>query len=94
MNVTTNLRPIAALVFVGGWVMAIAAYFIIGTETCATTDVPLVGAIETCTDTTSTVIVIVVAIGFAATVGSLALLVLSHVVDSLREIEANTRKER
>lgn len=79
-RVARLLRPIAAVVFFGGWAFAIAAFFIVGTETCAETQVPLVGAVQTCTDTTLTVLVIVATIGFAATVGSLVLWALSYAV--------------
>jgi hypothetical protein len=86
------LRPVAALVFVAGWAVAIISFFAIGTETCVTTQVPLVGGIETCQDTTSTAIIIVVAIGFGSTIAAVLLFALSHVLSVIEGIEANTRR--
>lgn len=78
------LRPVSVLLFVGGWAFAIASYFIVGTETCASSQVPLVGAIETCADTTSTTYVIVAAIGFSATIGALILWTMSALIEAVR----------
>ncbi len=86
------LAPIAALVLVGGWVLAVVAYMAIGTETCTTVAVPLAGNVQACTDTTTTSVVLLVVIGFAATVGSMFLLGLRFVLQMLSDIEANTRK--
>jgi hypothetical protein len=85
------LGPLAALVLAGGWVLAIAAFFLVGTETCVTTQVPLVGGIETCQDTTSTAVVMVAAIGFAATAGAVVLWALRYVITALSAIDDNTR---
>ena len=80
---------------VAGWILAVAAFFVIGTDTCAavTTTVPLVGDVrsEVCQDTTSQAIILLVVVGFAATVGSLFLWALRYVLLSLAEIESNTR---
>jgi hypothetical protein len=86
------LRPLAAAVFLAGWAMAIASFFIIGTETCVTTNVPIVGGIETCQDTTSTAVVVVAAIGFGSTAASLVIWSISFVLIALEDIAANTRR--
>jgi hypothetical protein len=67
------LGPLAALVFVGGWVLAVAAFFIIGTETCADVKVPLAGSLEVCQDTTASTVLVVAVIGFLATIGAVVL---------------------
>lgn len=89
---TRLLVPLAALVFVGGWVLAVVAFFVIGTETCADVQVPIAGSLEVCQDTTSNAVVMLTVIGFAATVGSLFLLGLHFMLRMLSEIESNTRK--
>src|SRR6267143_1190273 len=43
---TRLLVPLAALVFVGGWVLAAVAFFVIGTRTCANVQVPLAGTLQ------------------------------------------------
>lgn len=86
------LAPLSLAVFVGGWVLAVVAYLAIGTETCTTVAVPLAGPIEACTDTTATSVVLLVVIGFAATVGSLFLFALRFLLLTLAEIEDNTRR--
>lgn len=96
MNASTFARllgPLSAAVFVGGWILAVAAFFVIGTESCAAVQIPLAGSIEVCQDTTASAVVLLTVIGFAATVGSLFLLALRHMLITLAEIEANTRKE-
>ena len=72
--------------------MAVVAFVAIGTETCTTVPVPLAGEVEACTDTAATSVVLLVVIGFAATVGSMFLLGLRFMLQTLSEIEANTRK--
>jgi hypothetical protein len=89
---TQALVPLAALVFVGGWILAGVAFFVIGTETCADVQVPLAGAIQVCEDTTSNAVVMLTVIGFAATVGSMFLLGLHFMLRTLNDIESNTRK--
>jgi hypothetical protein len=86
------LGPIAALVLVGGWILAVVAFFVIGSETCTTVGVPLAGPIEACTDTAATSVVLLVVIGFAATVGSMFLFGLRFMLQALSKIEENTRK--
>jgi hypothetical protein len=86
------LNPLAAAVFVGGWILAAVTFFIIGTETCAEVVVPLAGPIEVCQDTTANAVILLTVIGFAATVGSLVLLTLRHMLVALAEIAENTRR--
>jgi len=86
------LAPIAALVLAGGWILAVVAFVAIGTETCTTVTVPLAGEVEACTDTSATSVVLLVVIGFAATVGSMFLLGLRFMLQALSKIEENTRK--
>jgi len=85
------LGPAAVIVFAGGWILAVVAFLAIGTETCTTVAVPLAGDVEACTDTSATSVVLLVVIGFAATVGSLFLAALRYLIDTLAEIEENTR---
>jgi hypothetical protein len=89
---TSLLRPLAALVLVGGWVLAVVAFFVIGTQSCANVQVPLAGPLEACQDTTANAVIMLTVIGFAATVGSLFLLALHYLLQTLGEIETNTRK--
>ncbi len=85
------LGPLAWLVLVGGWVLAIIAFAVIGSETCSTVEVALVGPIEACTDTTPSAVILLTVMGFGATVGSLFLFALRHLLVVLNEIESNTR---
>lgn len=84
------LAPLAAAVFAGGWALAIAAFFVIGTETCARTQVPLAGSLEVCQDTTASTVLVLAVIGFLATIGSLVLLGMRYLL--LAADEKNTRK--
>ena len=88
------LAPIAAVVFVGGWVLAIVAYIAVGDQTCTTTNIPLAGPIETCTDTTAVSVILVMIVGFASTLGSLMLLGLRFMLGTLDSIDENTRRGR
>ncbi len=88
------LVPLAWSVLIGGWVLAIVAFFVIGTEICTTVSVPLAGPIEACTDTTAQSVMLLVITGFVATIGSLFLWVLRHLLIVLSEIEENTRSRR
>lgn len=90
---TRLLIPLAVLVFVGGWVLAVVALFVIGTETCADVQVPLAGSLKVCQDTTSNAVILLTVIGFAATVGSMFLLGLHFMLSTLTDIESNTRKK-
>ena len=85
------LGPLAGLVLVVGWILAIVAFVAIGTETCTTVAVPLAGDVEACTDTSATSVVLLVVIGFAATVGSLFLFALRFLLLTLSDIADNTR---
>lgn len=91
---TRWLGPIAGIVFVGGWVLAVVAYIAVGDQTCTTTTIPLAGPIETCTDTTAVSVILVMVVGFASTLGSLLLLGLRFVLASLDAIDENTRSDR
>ncbi len=86
------LAPLSLVVLVGGWILAIVAFVAIGTETCTTVAVPLAGEVEACTDTSATSVVLLVVIGFAATVGSLFLFALRFLLLTLADIADNTRK--
>lgn len=88
------LVPLAWAVLVGGWVLGIVAFFVIGTETCADVEVPLAGFIEVCQDTTAASVILLTVIGFVATVGSLFLWGLRHLLMVLGEIEEHTRSGR
>jgi len=88
------LWPIGWVVLVGGWVLAVVAFLVVGTETCAAVEVPVVGVVEACQDTTADSVILLTVIGFGATVGSLFLWALRHVLVVLSEIEENTRSRR
>jgi predicted secreted protein len=89
---TRLLKPLAALVFVGGWVLAVVAFFVIGTQSCANVQVPLAGTLQACQDTTANAVIMLTVIGFAATVGSLFLVAMHFLLLTLTDIESNTRK--
>ncbi len=89
------LVPVGWLVLAGGWVLAVVAFLAIGTETCTTVnDVPLVGPLEACTDTTASAVILFVVVGFSATLGSTFLWTLRYALNVLEQIEANTRPSR
>lgn len=85
------LVPIGWLVLIGGWIIAVAAFLAIGTETCTTVAVPLAGEVEACTDTTSNSVILFTVIGFAATLGSVFLFALRYVLLAVENIAENTR---
>ena len=85
------LGPIAAIVFIGGWILAVAAYIAVGDETCTTTNLGIAGQVVTCTDTTAVSVILVMVVGFGATLGSLFLFGLRYLLASLQAIEENTR---
>src|SRR5712692_1681158 len=87
-----RLNPLAWLVLIGGWVLAVIAFLVIGTQTCTTVAIPLAGPIEVCQDTTGQAVVLLTVIGFGATIGSLFLWALRHLLNVLGEIEANTKR--
>jgi len=86
------LAPLALGLLVGGWVLAVVAFFAVGTETCTTVTVPLAGPIEACTDTSATAVVLLAMIGFGSTLGSIFLLGLRYALQALAHIEENTRR--
>lgn len=85
------LWPVGWAVLIGGWVLAVLAFFVVGTETCSEVTVPVVGVIKACQDTTSEAVILLTVIGFGATIGSLFLWALRHVLGVLNEINENTR---
>ena len=86
------LAPLAVGVFIGGWIRAVAAFFVIGTETCAQVNLGIAGRVEVCQDTTSSAVILLTVIGFAASVGSLFLLALRYLILVMVRIEENTRR--
>lgn len=79
------LIPLAAAVFIGGWILAVVSYLVIGTETCAVVPVPLVGELEACQDTTSSAVILLVVVGFVGTMCSLLLLSMHFVLRAIAE---------
>lgn len=88
------LGPLALLVLVGGWILAIVAFFVVGTETCTDVTLPVAGVVRACQDTTPNAVILLTVIGFGATVGSLFLWALRHLIVVLTEIEENTAGRR
>ena len=88
------LAPLAAVVFVGGWILGIVAYFVVGDETCTTTTIPLAGQVVTCTDTTAVSVILLMIVGLGATLGSLWLLCLRFLILGIAEIAENTQRGR
>jgi hypothetical protein len=84
------LGPLALGVLVGGWVLAVAAFFVIGTETCSQVNLGIAGRAQVCTDTTSSAVILLTVIGFAATVGSFFLMALRFMLLVLDDIKTNT----
>lgn len=90
---TRWLGPLALVVLIGGWVLAVVAFLAVGSETCTTVQVPVAGPIEACTDTRATAVILLSVIGFGATVSAVFLLGLRYLLGSLNEIEANTEED-
>ena len=88
------LGPLAILVLMGGWVLAVIAFLVVGTETCSEVAVPVVGVVKACQDTTAEAVILLTVVGFGATVGSLFLWALRHVLMVLSQIEENTSAHR
>jgi hypothetical protein len=88
------LGPIALAVLIGGWALAVLAFLLVGTETCTDVAVPLAGEVRACTDTTPSAVILMAVMGFGATIGSLFLWALRHVLGVLSGIEENTRTRR
>ena len=78
----------------GGWVLAVVAFLVVGTETCSEVTVPVVGIMKACQDTTAEAVILLTVVGFGATVGSLFLWALRHVLVVLSQIEENTSARR
>lgn len=93
-NFVNLLGTLSLAVLVGGWVLAVVAFLVIGTETCSEVTVPVVGVVKACQDTTAEAIVLLTVVGFGATVGSLFLWALRHVLAVLSQIEENTSTRR
>lgn len=83
---------LAWVVLIGGWALAVAAYFVIGSETCSEVQIPLAGSVEACQDTTAQSVLLFAVVGFGATVGSVFLFSLRWVLLTLQAIEENTRR--
>ena len=88
------LGTLSLLVLVGGWVVAVLAFLVIGTETCSEVTVPVVGVVKVCQDTTAEAVILLTVVGFGATVGSVFLWALRHVLVVLNQIEENTAGKR
>jgi hypothetical protein len=88
------LGPLAGIIFVLGWILAVLAYIAVGDETCTTTNLGIAGQVVTCTDTTAVSVILVMVIGFGATLGSLFLLGLRYILATLDSIDENTRRGR
>lgn len=88
------LGPLSIVVLVGGWVLAVVAFFVIGTETCTDVTVPIAGNVRACQDTTPSAVILLTVIGFGATLGSAFLLGLRHMLIVLSQIEENTSARR
>ncbi len=86
------LGPIAGLVFIVGWTLAVVAYFAVGNETCTDTNLGIAGKVTTCTDTKAVSIIVFMMVGFGATLGALFLWALRFVLASLDSIAENTRR--
>lgn len=84
------LWPIALSVLIGGWALAVVAFFVIGTETCTALNLGIAGRAEVCQDTTAGAVILLTVIGFAATVGSMFLLALRFMLLVLDDIKTNT----
>lgn len=84
------LGPIALAVLIGGWALAVVAFFVIGTETCTALNLGIAGRAQVCQDTTAGAVILLTVIGFAATVGSMFLLALRFMLLVLDDIKTNT----
>jgi len=88
------LVPIAFVVLIGGWILAIVAYFAVGSQTCTNVNLGIAGQVNACTDTGPTQIILASVIGFGATLGAIFLFGLRYLLGVLAEIETNTRSGR
>ena len=88
---TRLLVPLAWAVFIAGWAIAVIAFLVIGTENCASVEVPLAGGVEVCQDTTAQAVILFAVVGFMGTLAALFLWALRYVLVLLERIESNTR---
>ncbi len=79
------------LVLIGGWAAAVAVFFIVGDQTCATVQVPLGAEIDVCQDSAAEASILLVLVGFGGTVSALFLWTFRYLLRLLHQIEANTR---
>ena len=79
------LTPLSVVVFVGGWLLALIAFLVIGTQQCADVHAGLAGTLQVCQDTTSNAVIMLTVIGFAATVGAVFLLSMRFLILALLE---------
>ena len=86
------LLPLAALVLIGGWVLAGVAFAVIGTETCAEVNLGIAGRASVCQDTSADAVILLTVIGFTATIGSLFLVALRFMLVTLADIADNTNR--
>jgi len=85
------LTAVAWGVFAASWVLAGLAFAVIGTENCASVEVPLAGGVEVCQDTTAQAVILFAVVGFMGTLAALFLWALRYVLVLLERIESNTR---
>ena len=78
------------LVLIGGWAAAIAVFFIVGDQTCATVEVPLGAEINVCQDSAAEASILLVLVGFGGTVSALFLWTFRYLLRLLHQIEVNT----
>ena len=86
------LGPLAAVVFIGGWALAVVAYFAVGSETCTEVNLGIAGQVNACTDTGPTQVILASVIGFGATISAVFLWGLRYLLESLETIGENTRR--
>jgi hypothetical protein len=89
---TQWLGTLAAIVFVGGWALAIVAFFAVGSETCSDVNLGIAGRVRACTDTGPTQVILASVIGFGATISAIFLWSLRYLLGVLETIEENTRR--
>src|SRR3990170_539365 len=82
---TVNRKPITVLTFagwltwlgwlvlIGGWAAAVAVFFIVGDQTCATVQAPLGAKIDVCQGSAAVASILLVLVGFGGTVSALFL---------------------
>jgi hypothetical protein len=88
------LGPIAALVFIGGLVLAVIAYIAVGSQTCTDVNLGIAGRVNACTDTGPTQVLLATVIAVFSTLAALFLWGLRYLLATLEAIEENTRRNR